>query len=85
MSIAKSFGWIILGVVVALIAINASVMLISPRAWFRLPNWLRAQGTLTEEKYGSGWGAMQLRLGGAVILMLIVWIILDAAGGSTRL
>jgi hypothetical protein len=85
MSIAKSFGWIILGVVVALITINASVMLISPRAWFRLPNWLRAQGTLTEEKYGSGWGAMQLRLGGAVILMLIVWIILDAAGGSTRL
>ena len=82
MSLAKTFGWIMLLVLGALIATNAVVMLISPKVWFRLPGWLRAQGTLTEEKYGTGWGAIQVRLCGALILAFMTWIILDSLGRS---
>jgi uncharacterized membrane protein len=36
-------------IVVALVLVNGVVMMISPTRWFKLPSWLRAQGTLTEE------------------------------------
>jgi uncharacterized membrane protein len=65
---------VIVGVVMT---INAAFMLASPRAWFRLPRWLRAQGSLTEAKYASGWGAIQVRATGAVILAVIVWLLYD--------
>lgn len=74
MQLGKVIGWVIVVLVVAIMVINASVMLLSPRTWFRLPGWLRAQGTLTENKYGAGWGAVQLRFGGALILLSIGWV-----------
>jgi hypothetical protein len=67
-----------IGVIVGLIMmINAGFMLASPRCWFRLPGWLRSQGSLTEDKYGSGWGAIQIRLTGALILAAIAWVLYD--------
>jgi hypothetical protein len=57
--------------------INAAVMLASPRAWFRLPPWLMARGSLTEDRYGGGWGAVQIRLTGAVILAAVAWVLYD--------
>jgi len=42
-------GWAILALIVSIIAFNSLFMLISPRAWFQLPGWIRAQGTLTEK------------------------------------
>jgi len=71
-------GWSIVVVVTAVIAINAFLMLVSPKAWFRLPGWMLAKGTLTEKKYGQGWGAIQVRLTGAMTLSLIVWALYDA-------
>lgn len=68
-------GWVVVGVVAALMIINGSVMLISPRAWFRLPSWLRAQGTLTEDRYAKGWGAVQVRIAGGLILGSIAWVV----------
>jgi len=65
-------------VVVGLVmAVNAAFMLASPHAWFRLPGWLRAQGSLIEDKYRSGWGAIQVRLTGAVVLAAIAWVLYD--------
>jgi len=61
-------------VVVVAVTINAAFMLISPQAWFRLPGWIRANGTLTEKRYGNGWGAVQLRLLGAIMLAAIAWV-----------
>ena len=57
--------------------INAAFMLASPRAWFHLPAWIRAQGSLIEDKYASGWGAIQVRLTGALILAAIAWVLFD--------
>jgi hypothetical protein len=65
---------ILVGVVMA---INAAFMFVSPRAWFRLPAWLKAQGSLTEERYATGWGAVNIRLMGAVILAAIAWVLYD--------
>ncbi|HTU50031.1 MAG TPA: hypothetical protein VMF56_05515 [Acidobacteriaceae bacterium] len=60
-----------------ILTINAAFMLASPRGWFRLPGWLRAQGTLVEQKYSSGWGAVQLRLTGGLILIAVAWVVYD--------
>ncbi len=66
------------GILTAVVmVINAGFMLASPRAWFRLPAWLRAQGSLTEDKFSTGWGAIQIRLLGALILGTIVWVVYD--------
>jgi len=72
----------IVGAFIALIVgllmiINAAFMLASPRAWFRLPAGLKAQGSLTEGRYSSGWRAIQVRLTGAVILAAITWVFYD--------
>jgi len=53
----KILGLCVAVIVGLVIMINAAFMLASPRSWFRLPAWLRAQGSLTENKYASGWGA----------------------------
>lgn len=74
----RIIGWCFLAIVSVLVVVNAGFMLASPRAWFRLPEWIRAQGTLTEKVYGSGWGAVVLRLTGAVILATIAWVLYDS-------
>jgi hypothetical protein len=59
---------------ITIMVVNASLMLVSPRIWFGLPGWMRLQGVLTRERYGSGFGALQLRLLGAIILGTIIWV-----------
>lgn len=63
----------------AIFGLNAMFMLISPRAWFRLPRWLRLSGGLTESEYGSGGGAVQIRLVGGCFLAVIVSLLWVAA------
>jgi len=64
-------------VVALIIVVNGVVMVVSPRAWFHLSNWLRATGSLTEREYGTGWGAMQVRLVGAIWFAMIAWAVYD--------
>jgi hypothetical protein len=68
-------GWIVFAIVVFLLIVNAAFMLISPQAWFRLPGWLRAQGALSEAKFGHGLGALQLRITGGLMLAAFGWVI----------
>lgn len=68
-------GWSLLAALGAVLFVNALFMLASPRAWFRLPSWIRAQGSLTEEKYASGWGGIQVRSAGAILLGFISWVL----------
>ena len=55
-------------------AINGVFMLASPAAWSRLPGWLRAQGTLTED---GRWRAVYVRVTGALILAGIGWVLYE--------
>jgi hypothetical protein len=71
-------GLLTIVLLVLLIAVNALFMVVSPRAWFHLPNWIRAQGSLTEKKFGSGWGAIQVRITGALVLGVIFWVLYDS-------
>ena len=61
-------------VAVLAVSVNAMYMLVSPRSWFRLPGWIRLNGTLTEKRYGIGWGALQVRILGAILLITLGWI-----------
>ncbi|GAC1658617.1 MAG: hypothetical protein NVS9B15_20430 [Acidobacteriaceae bacterium] len=71
----RIFGYAIAALVIPVLALNALFMLISPRAWFRLPHWLLAKGALTEKRYANGFGALQLQMAGAIILVTLAWII----------
>jgi hypothetical protein len=57
--------------------VNALFMLASPRTWFQLPAWLRAQGSFAEDKFSAGWGAVHVRLTGALILASLAWVIYE--------
>jgi hypothetical protein len=74
----KIVGWLIVAAVGLVMSINAFYMLISPRAWFRLPRWIRAEGSLTEGKYTTSWGAIQVRFTGALFLAIIGWVIYES-------
>jgi hypothetical protein len=67
-------GLAVIVAVLAITLINGAVMLISPRRWFDLPAWLRAQGTLTPENNLKGWGAFQVRFIGAGMLGIAIWM-----------
>lgn len=68
-------GWSVIVFLGAVLFVNALFMLASPKAWFRLPSWIRAQGSLTEDKWASGWGATQVRSAGAILLGFIAWVL----------
>jgi hypothetical protein len=74
----KILGWGFPIIVVTAILVNAFFMLASPRAWFRLPSWIRASGSLTEQKYASGRGGIEVRCVGAVFLGIIGWVLYDS-------
>jgi len=59
------------------ITINAVFMVASPRAWFRLPSWLGAWGSLSKYKHATGPGAIEVRLTGAIMLGAVGWILYD--------
>jgi hypothetical protein len=70
-------GWSLVAFVGLGLTVNGLFMVVSPRAWFRLPGWFPGRGSLTEVRYGSGWGAVQIRLVGAVFLALPAWAAYD--------
>jgi len=74
-------GWSIVVLLGICMAVNGAFMLASPRAWFRLPHWLGKRGSLTEKKYARGWGAIQVRLAGGMILATITWVVYDSVRG----
>jgi hypothetical protein len=65
--------WLLVGAVVIGFVINAAYMLVSPRAWSRLPSWLRAKGS-----YSVGRDGLLVRIGGAILLGTMLWILYDA-------
>jgi hypothetical protein len=67
----KIIGWVCFVSFILLMGINSLFMVTSPTAWFRLPLWLRATGSLKPEKYTRGFGAVQVRIVGAAILLFI--------------
>jgi uncharacterized protein YjeT (DUF2065 family) len=64
------------------IVINGLLMFVSPRAWFRLPRGLKASGSLSAGRYSSGWGAIEVRLAGAAVLGLMVYMFRRIFAGS---
>jgi hypothetical protein len=64
-------------VLAALLVVNGTFMLISPPAWFKLPEWLAANGNLNPEKYSRGWGALQVRIAGLAFISVVVWVVFN--------
>jgi hypothetical protein len=62
-------------ITVAAVVTNAVVMIISPKMWFRMSHWIRLSGSLTEEKYASGWGAVQVRVLGVCFLLIMAYFL----------
>jgi hypothetical protein len=72
-------GSLIAVLVGLLFFVNGSFMLVSPRAYFKLPSWLAPKGAhINEKRYGSGWGVIELRILGAIFVGVTVWVVYDA-------
>ena len=82
MLMLQIIGLLVAGIVGLLMAANAAFMLASPQAWFRLPGWMKMQGSLTKDEYTSGWRAVQVRLTGAAILGTMAWVLYDLLSGK---
>jgi hypothetical protein len=67
-------GWTGMVLMLVMMAINAILMLFSPELWFRLPGWIRANARFTNEKHGTGVGAVQIRILGGVLLAVLTVI-----------
>jgi hypothetical protein len=52
---AKTLGGIFLAAFVVMFIVNGVYMLIFPRAWLRLPEWVPTAGTAFRERYGTDW------------------------------
>ena len=76
--------WVMFAVSATIMLINGFYMLISPKAWFALPRWLGLQGVLTPERYTSRWGALQVRVLGALIIVTAAWIATDLVATISR-
>ncbi len=64
-------------VVGLLLLINAAYMLISPKKWFELPSFIRATGTLTKQRYSEGFGAVEVRITGLIMMGIVLWVVYD--------
>jgi hypothetical protein len=69
------FAWVFAVLTLTMMAVNATLMLLSPRLWFRLPSWIRANARFTDEKRSTGLGAVQVRILGGVILLVLAIIV----------
>ncbi len=71
-------------VVVVAVVGNGLLMLVSPRLWFRAPRWARLTGSLSEAKYSTGLGAIQIRMLGACFLAIMIWFLHGCMAGRPR-
>jgi hypothetical protein len=78
-------GWFIVAVACVLGAVNGFFMVVSPRAWLRLPNWIRTPGFWFEANCANDEGAIQARLTGALLLALVVLVLYASLLGRTIL
>ena len=68
-------GWVVASWVLAMMLINGIVMLASPRMWFRLPSWIRANGRFKEEDCNNCAQSLAIRaLGGIALVLAIVFV-----------
>jgi hypothetical protein len=74
----QTLGWLTVAAVGVVLVVNGLFMVLSPRAWFRLPSWIPGLGSLTEKRYGGGWGAIQVRLLGAIFVGVVFWVLYDS-------
>jgi hypothetical protein len=74
--IGHFFGWVIAMFLAFMFLFNGAVMLISPKAWWRLPSWLAGHGT-TERKYDSRGGRLQVRALGAIFIAVVAYVVID--------
>jgi hypothetical protein len=68
---AKFFGRACAAVVLSAMGINAVLMLISPRLWWRMPGWLRANGRFTYRDTSTLGRALGIRITGALLTLFV--------------
>jgi len=67
-------GWLCLSAFVVVAIVNGTVMLVSPRRWFDLPGWLAPKGQMRREGNTTGFGALRVRVLGAITLGFVLWV-----------
>ncbi len=74
---ARTIGGILLAAFAVMFIVSGVYMLISPRAWLRLPEWFPTAGTAFRERYGTEKALIGIRMTGAIFLAGIAWVVYD--------
>jgi hypothetical protein len=75
--VGRTIGWFAAVLVGFMFTFNGIVMLVSPKAWFRIPPWLAGRGTMTEQKYSTRNGALQVRALGAIFIAGVAYVLIS--------
>lgn len=65
-------AWVVATWVLGMMLINGVVMLASPRMWFRLPSWIRANGRFKEQACDNRAQSLSIRALGAIALIIAI-------------
>ena len=67
----QTSAWVVFAIIGGVVLINALCMLVSPRAWYSLPGWLRLRGPNARELQEDRWSPLLLRVLGAVMVAAV--------------
>jgi hypothetical protein len=70
-------AWVVVGIILCVMLINAVCMLVLPQAWYSLPPWLRFRGPGARELQEDRWSPLLLRVLGAVMIAAVTWFAFD--------
>jgi hypothetical protein len=77
-------GFAALAFLAVMLLVNALFMALSPKRWFRLPRWIAIWGSFRERTHSSGWGGIEVRLTGGMILAGFAYIIWNVFIGPAQ-
>jgi hypothetical protein len=76
-AVGRTIGWVAASLVGFMFTFNGIVMVVSPRTWFRLPSWFAGRGTMTERKYSTRNGSLQVRVLGAIFVAAVAYLLIN--------
>jgi hypothetical protein len=67
--------WSLVVITLSVCAMNGFLMLVIPRVWYRLPEWLAGRPAYMTKEYSEGGETLYARVIGAALLGGISWMI----------
>ncbi len=67
------WGRVLITVALSILLLNGVIMVVSPRQWSKVPQWLRMEGIWDAPRISTRLGSRGMRLTGVAILAFLAW------------